>query len=110
MSNKLVITALVALSVTKLTAHLAETQYELSELAEAITLEKAKTEPRSTAIAALEEAMAPKEEEAESFTVPKGKSILTLAGIKVGGDEITAKMVTGGADKLALLKEKGLLV
>ena len=48
--------------------------------------------------------------EAESFTVPKGKSILTLAGIKVGGDEITAKMVTGGADKLALLKEKGLLV
>lgn len=54
--------------------------------------------------------LAKEEPKPVEYHVAKGKAITTSAGIKVGGDEITARMVTGGADKLKLLKSKGHLV
>jgi hypothetical protein len=106
MSNKILLAvALVALSVSKLEKELTASTYPADTLNEALELEKAKPEPRSTAIAAIEAALAP-----AGLKVPAGKAMLTLAGIKEGGEVVTAAMVTGGDDQLALLKEKGLLV
>lgn len=47
---------------------------------------------------------------AKLFTVAKGKSITTKAGIKQHGDEVTAKIISGGEESFKELVEKDVLV
>ncbi len=116
MKTKLTIAVLVALSVTKLEAELVSTAYSAEELAEALALEQGKENTRSTAVEAIQEALALAEQpepqpepKAKGLRVPKGKAMTTLSGIKGEGEVITADMVSGGEAQLALLKKKGLL-
>tara|TARA_R100000541_G_scaffold18689_2_gene28552 strand:+ start:4962 stop:5300 length:339 start_codon:yes stop_codon:yes gene_type:complete len=111
-------TALVALSVSNLESELAANDYTVEELTEALELERAKDEPRKTAIEALEidleaasgEGDKEPEPEHTGYKVAKGKSITTSVGIKSEGDKVTADMVTGGDAKLQLLESKGFIV
>ena len=99
--SKLLIAALVALSVAKLEAELATGKYTVDELQAAIQQEQESGECRSTAIAALQNAL----EAAAPLVVCDGKSITTRAGIKVAGDEIKDGMLS--AESVKELTEKG---
>lgn len=112
--SKLTKTALLALSVTALTAELSANAYTIEELQDAREGEEA-GQNRVTAVAAYSEAIDAQvstepEPAPEGLKVAKGKSLCTSAGIKSEGDEVTAAMVHGGAEKLAALKAKGLVM
>ena len=47
---------------------------------------------------------------AKMVTIIKGRTITTLQGIKGHGDEITAKILSGGEETLRSLYKRGLLV
>lgn len=110
MSKLLVAAALAALSVSKLEAEL-ENGYPAETLEEALGLEKAKEEPRKTAIEALENAkpQTPAEEEVASPVIAKGKSITSLKGILEEGTPVSPDMFPGGQETFDDLKEKGFI-
>jgi hypothetical protein len=111
---KLTTTALIALSVSALTAEIAGGGYSAEDLAEAVTAEK-ESGNRVTAIEALEDAiedLAETQDEPDTaaeagHTVAKGKSITSKVGILSAGDEVTAEMLAGGADALSALLKAG---
>lgn len=116
----LTVALLMALSVNKLEDELSAKAYPEDVLLDALEFERAKDDPRKTAIEALESALedrpeADPEPEPEpkvsgGYKVPKGKAMTTRAGMKSEGEKITPDMVIGGTETLVLLKQKGLLV
>ncbi len=113
MYNKLAITALVALSVSALTAEVESGEYSAEELNEALAAETA-GENRKTALTAIKAAITDATAGAEEpkgrkpgVYVCHGKAITTKAGIKSSGDEVTEKMVT--EDSYEKLVKKGFL-
>ena len=109
MSSKLAIPALIALSVSKLTAALAEHDYTAEELNEAIVLER-DSQNRSTAIEAIEDVLEDGADKPSGLVVAKGKSITSKVGVRDSGEEVTADMLPNGEKSLELLEKAGILV
>lgn len=112
----LTVALLMALSVNKLEDELSAKAYPEDVLLDALEFERAKDDPRKTAIEALESALEdrpeaePEPKVSGGYKVPKGKAMTTRAGMKSEGEKITPDMVIGGTETLVLLKQKGLLV
>lgn len=111
MSEALTAAALVALSVSALEAALAEGNIAADVIDEALELEKAKSEPRKTAVEALEAAQVDaldlqEPKEPAGFYVENGKSLTSKVGIKDAGQTVTADMFVGGEETLKRLVKK----
>lgn len=109
MSEKLTVAALVALSVSKLEAELAANTYTPEELVEALELERAKADARSTAVTALEAALEAKPE-VKGPRVADGKSVTSKRGILAGGKRISPADLAGGESSFNHLVKKGYIV
>ncbi|MBE9491117.1 MAG: hypothetical protein IMY67_12535 [Bacteroidetes bacterium] len=113
MNTLLTAIVLVALSVKDLKTEL-EVGYPIETLNEALVLENAKEDSRSTAIEAIQDEITKLEDEAKETikvnVIADGKSITSLKGIVVGGNEVTASHFAGGKKVFDSLKAKKVIV